>query len=395
MPIIPSRTNNVKVGGNGFKLRTDNEKCCFSQYFSTKFLQLIHSSPFGFTLVELLVVIAIIGALIALLLPAVQAARESARRMQCVNNLKQFGIAAHNHHDTHETLPPMANTNLGNKGWAVMLLPFMEQTALYDAIGTSGTSNAVNGTTNYSAFGANPWDKNYRPWLAKIPMRLCPSDPTGSEEDGIEVGLINYRACFGDYTVGWGQAAASNVTALRGCFIKQHGRTLATITDGTSNTLIFGERLIGTTVPNLRLLNDFACPASGGTDGTPAWCMGTIDPNDRQKFKSTFNSYHWSGREWAAGEYYYVGFTGILPPNAPSCILWSGGYANDCIITLSSHHTGGVNVTLADASCRFLSNTIHHDGLSVAAWGAKTGNSPYGIIGALSTINGGENISVP
>ena len=94
-------------------------------------------NPRGFTLIELLVVIAIIGVLIALLLPAVQAAREAARRAQCANNLKQIGLALHNYHDAHGVLPPgyvyQPGYATGGFGWASMILPYMEQTPLFNA----------------------------------------------------------------------------------------------------------------------------------------------------------------------------------------------------------------------------------------------------------------------
>jgi prepilin-type N-terminal cleavage/methylation domain-containing protein len=131
-------------GGAGCsgELRTESGECSFSQYFSTKFLTLVRSSPFGFTLVELLVVIAIIGVLIALLLPAVQAAREAARRSMCTNHLKQMGIAVHNFHDTVGGLPPAYVGNTDSQCdrpcmW-VLLWPYIEQNSLYEYVASRG-----------------------------------------------------------------------------------------------------------------------------------------------------------------------------------------------------------------------------------------------------------------
>src|SRR5258708_30049909 len=129
-------------------------------------------SPFslrrGFTLVELLVVIAIIGVLVALLLPAVQAARESARRMQCQNNLKQMGLAMHTFHDTNQCLPPCAQSNTANRwGWQVAILPFIEQSSLFQQLGAPDLT-----TTASMPFPATPIVQ------MKIPTYRCPTDLT-------------------------------------------------------------------------------------------------------------------------------------------------------------------------------------------------------------------------
>ncbi|MDR1269962.1 MAG: DUF1559 domain-containing protein [Planctomycetaceae bacterium] len=166
------------------ELRTDTGKCWLSECFSAKFLQLLRSSPFGFTLVELLVVIAIIGVLIAILLPAVQAAREAARRMSCSNQVKQLGLAVHTFHDTRQGLPPV-HIGYGKPSLYVLIYPFMEQPALYEKLGSLSprstmdgdlrnwfrdTTKTINGVTRTQA------DKN---GAASISIMTCPTRRSG------------------------------------------------------------------------------------------------------------------------------------------------------------------------------------------------------------------------
>ncbi|MCA9123088.1 MAG: DUF1559 domain-containing protein [Planctomycetaceae bacterium] len=205
----------------------------------------------GFTLVELLVVIAIIGILVALLLPAVQAAREAARRMQCSNNLKQFGIACHNYHDTYKKIAPgfLSKRNAtGGKindinlwSWGALVLPFIEQQPLHQQldVGNIHLESLTPGTARHNAM--------------RVPIAAfrCPSD-VGPELNSARQrfnwaggGATNKRIATSNY-VGvngaWNPDANGGLRQERGIFIEDDGRAFRDITDGTSNVLMIGER---------------------------------------------------------------------------------------------------------------------------------------------------------
>ncbi len=267
----------------------------------------------GFTLVELLVVIAIIGILVALLLPAIQAAREAARRTQCTNNLKQIGIALQNYHDTHNILPPSyvdsPNPNAEIRwGWGLLILPFMENDPLYRLIDPvthgGGGGNAVHRADQ------NP---NLR---VRIKAYRCPSDPHRSDLNP------NFTAT--------GQAGASNYVISEGVAAYDRGaghtsHTLADVIDGTSNTILVGER-------------------------------------DHYKHAGAL----WPGRQNSTAT---VGFRSLYAPNwpvngtnvtnSPTCIRY----------VLSSEHPGGVNVVFCDGKVRWIADSIE------AAYGGNCGDS--------------------
>ena len=201
----------------------------------------------GFTLVELLVVIAIIGILIGLLLPAVQAAREAARRMTCTNNLKQIGIGLHNYHDTYGSFPCglLADMppSIPKWGWAAMLLPFVEQASLHDAIGV--TRAALSAQIAAAAADA-PLDKALKTALA--PYR-CPSDTADDHITGTD---NNTQRVFGDGLGGQYHAPTANYLGSLGLYnqaTNNNGVLFAgsaigfrDIADGTSNVFAVGER---------------------------------------------------------------------------------------------------------------------------------------------------------
>ncbi len=350
----------------------------------------------GFTLVELLVVIAIIGILIALLLPAVQAAREAARRSQCTNNLKQFALAVHNYVDTYQAFPnkkqgtaqggcPNCNGGYGS-GW-MRLLPFYEQQALYD----QWSSPQTFGGTNYAAFGPCPWDGTagaYRPYLQHIGVLKCPSDGNIANAGG--KGRTNYMFSVGDSIRCSGAMGNNDSGATRGVFANQgYKATFSSINDGTSNTAMLSERLFGF---DSRAVGQGTVHNFAGLPDNPQSCYTQVDPNNPRQFLTSASVAGWSG-QWDHGSTSHIGFNTVLPPNGPSCAELSNDNTNHGVYPPTSNHPGGVNLAMADASVRFISETIDTGTLSAPHPTNATQPSPYGVWGALGTRSGGEPVS--
>lgn len=341
-----------------------------------------NSSRQAFTLVELLVVIAIIGILVALLLPAIQAAREAARRTQCNNNLKQWGIGLHNHHDTYGFFPTIRYIGGGHstrRNGFISLLPFVEEAAAYDEIA--------------SDLGANPWDdRDY--WEIEIDGMTCPSSTSPGSFEDQQITSKNYMMCLGD-------ALKSNnddqMEQTRGVFKNgdnntsnsgaKPGFSMSSITDGTSTTIAMSERIAQTAAA--RVMTG-GWTKSADPSGNPAACAASA-PGGIYNSPSQVE-----GARWNDGRVPFSGFWTIIPPNGPSCVDNVSGNIHDrtwALSTASSLHPGGVLVLMCDGSVRFVDDSIDTGNLSAAY--PTSGASPYGVWGAMGSRAGGEAITLP
>jgi prepilin-type N-terminal cleavage/methylation domain-containing protein/prepilin-type processing-associated H-X9-DG protein len=331
----------------------------------------------GFTLIELLVVIAIIAVLVGLLLPAVQQVRETASRIKCANNLKQIGLALHMYHDDFGAFPPALDnrfTKFWHWSWMARILPYVEQGNLHRAAEdwASNTSIPVvwpdpppNGTPGYAHW--SPWggwvfglsQPGQNPFLSTVvPLYLCPSDDgpnvivsTGPNGTPLNMAITNYLGCNG-----------TDYKAQDGMFTSNFGIAFRDVTDGTSNTLLVGERGRGRTPYYGAWFggcgqSDYSLPAGDEQRGSADIVVGVRELNSLQNGFPALDScprgpYHFTGRGQvqdaqgrpmdACDEFHY----------------WS-------------RHKGGANFVLVDGSVRFMTYAADR---VIAALGTRAGN---------------------
>ncbi|XZE54532.1 DUF1559 domain-containing protein [Planctomycetaceae bacterium SH139] len=317
----------------------------------------------GFTLVELLVVIAIIGILVGLLLPAVQAAREAARRMQCSNNLKQLGLAFHNYESAVQTFPPayFVDNRLNAQTWGTMILPYMEQTgidAAYDSrVPCFNEAPAL-------GYPAAVVQTNMALISTPLSMFACPSAPgdavsrtyagtllANAGGPGVPPISITWTAAPSDYCVTTGVrgdfaniAYAGNQGGSRHGALQpaglmgRGGSKLAAITDGTSNTFLLGERLGGGEIYRRRTIDPAFAP------------FGAVNGGGWGDFLN--------GEHWLSGSL----FDGMPGPDGGPCSI---NCTNRRGAGFFSFHPGGCHFLMCDGSVQFLAETS--DAFTIAA----------------------------
>jgi prepilin-type N-terminal cleavage/methylation domain-containing protein/prepilin-type processing-associated H-X9-DG protein len=330
-----------------------------------------HPRRTGFTLIELLVVIAIISVLIALLLPAVQAAREAARRMQCTNNLKQIGLALNSYHASWNGFPVgflyayqgiLPNSSASQYRWSALaqMAPYMEQANVFNAINFNFPIAHM--PTSSGALFWPYFEANTSAMATQIAMFLCPSD--GAPPPAVGTGPTNYAFCAGDGSNG------GDATNADGTFILGPSVTIAGVTDGTSQTAAASEQSLGiagpysqTTSTPIPMPWTRAMSRVAAAPLTDAACAVAPDGWLLNK-----------GSSWWDGNYQNTLYNHYLTPNAnrPDCIV----YHNPGWKAARSYHPGGVDLLFGDGHVAFIKDSVN-----LATWRA------------ISTRAGGEVVS--
>lgn len=311
----------------------------------------------GFTLIELLVTIAIIAVLVALLLPAVQQAREAARRSQCKSNLKQIGLALHNYHDVHRSFPPFFINRTGNatriadadKGanWLVFLLPFIDQAPLYNQWDFDIPANQNSGRSQ------------------NLPIYKCPTDPQSDSAPCVYAGGGWSRGNYGmNVSPCWfGVGGGGPNGTPRGMSTVNNGVSFRDITDGTSNTIAVDELRAGLNEQDLR--GSWAMPGLGS--GTAAMFNDASAPNSKEPQSDDMENCA------------VAGLLGVPP---------MGCFDNSSTgqMTARSLHIGGIHALMADGSARFISENIDFKRNPLGCGPAND----RGVWQAIHTSNGAE-----
>ncbi len=341
----------------------------------------------GFTLVELLVVIAIIGVLVALLLPAVQAAREAARRMSCGNNLHQIGLAMHNFHATHSAFPPATGGDpriaAGNPAAAtgqhgptqwVRILPYIEQgpahsqtdkfyfsprTSFWMGSGNNGHNPSLHNPTLSQVYA------NFSPQVYRCPSSSIPQFQNVATLSGtlsfLQISYVGIAGSVRHHTMDPNWPATSSQCSAGGLFFGNRAVRFADVIDGTSNTMMIGEQSAkpapGAPSPNnLRIASDTSGVWIGGknprvANGPGTWAFSS---------SGSSGSHNQGGSPIGNGGRDMRNFNFTTVRQSPNPI----GFANfqltmACNTPLKSQHPGGIVILLCDGSVRFLSNTIN------------------------------------
>jgi prepilin-type N-terminal cleavage/methylation domain-containing protein/prepilin-type processing-associated H-X9-DG protein len=346
----------------------------------------------GFTLIELLVVIAIIGVLIALLLPAVQSAREAARRAQCTNNLKQIGISLHNYHVGLNSFPvgflypqpgqAYPGVPVLHYRWSVLaqLSPYLEQTNVYNALNTDWPIAAGPA----SVLGTPPWTvfaSNVTVLATRVEFFLCPSDgqdPPTLLPGGTSLSApTNYHFCTGDGSPGSTMPGDAGATVpAKGVFVLGAAQSIAKIRDGSSNTVAASEQLIGTAAAG-------PSTVSGGTtlpaDVRRAAAIGSTPLSDAGCSTPT----GWrldKGLGWWDGDYRSTIYNHYLTPNSRLYDCWQTSPPhNPAWKAARSNHPGGVVTLFCDGHVAFIKDTVN-----LATWRALSTRSSGEVISADS-----------